>query len=487
MERRRALFLIFIFVFNLLLRLPSLFEPYSYADEGIYLVLGQALRKGLVWYREIHDNKPPMLYLLAAIAGSVFWLRMVLLISNFLNICLIYRLAKKFFEERISLLVMLIFAIFSTIRLFEGQMANAEIFMILPTSAAVLLMARYAIRDTRYGKERKVSTVSLLAGGLFSMATLFKVPAAFDLAGICFFLIFLSGKEILQSIKQVVLIGLGFVIPILATVVYYWSKGALLQYLRAAFLQNIGYLSSWGTGSHQANITQSGLLQRGIILLAILLCLFLLRKRAGKEFLLVMTWFFFSLFGALLSERPYPHYLMQVVPAVSLIIGFLFSKSNLQKLGALGGVGILIFSFVHFRFWHYETIPYCQTFYQYLLGRKTKQEWWGYFGDQIERVYQTGEVVKKETDPEERIFVWGTEPGIYYLSERLPVGRYTVSYHIKDFKAYEETREALEIYQPRLIVKLANEQDFPELNTLLEKEYTLQKTLQNIEIYKKSL
>src|SRR3989339_218386 len=63
-----------------LLRLPGLFEPHRYADEEIYLTLGLGLRKGLVFYRDIHDNKPPLLYLVAAVAGNVFYFRLILMV-----------------------------------------------------------------------------------------------------------------------------------------------------------------------------------------------------------------------------------------------------------------------------------------------------------------------------------------------------------------------------------------------------------------------
>ena len=56
------------------LRVPSLFEPYWYGDEGIYLTIGRAMRSGMELYREVHDNKPPLLYVVAAIAsGREFW------------------------------------------------------------------------------------------------------------------------------------------------------------------------------------------------------------------------------------------------------------------------------------------------------------------------------------------------------------------------------------------------------------------------------
>ena len=69
-------FWVFLFLIFLFLRLPSLFEPYWYGDEGIYLTLGQGVRKGLVLYQQIHDNKPPTLYYLAALGQTVFGFRL---------------------------------------------------------------------------------------------------------------------------------------------------------------------------------------------------------------------------------------------------------------------------------------------------------------------------------------------------------------------------------------------------------------------------
>ena len=62
----------------LILRIPSFFEPFSYGDEMIYLTLGEAVRQGKTLYLFAHDNKPPLLYLIAAIAGNVFWFKVIL-------------------------------------------------------------------------------------------------------------------------------------------------------------------------------------------------------------------------------------------------------------------------------------------------------------------------------------------------------------------------------------------------------------------------
>ena len=48
-----------------------------------------------------------------------------------------------------------------------------------------------------------------------------------------------------------------------------------------------------------------------------------------KRFVLVVLWATFALFGALLSARPYPHYLQQLAAPVSLLVPFIFVAENL--------------------------------------------------------------------------------------------------------------------------------------------------------------
>ena len=64
--------LILILFFTLLLRVPSLLEPFWHGDEGVYMAVGQALLKDLSLYTGAFDNKPPAIYLLSAFSIAVF-------------------------------------------------------------------------------------------------------------------------------------------------------------------------------------------------------------------------------------------------------------------------------------------------------------------------------------------------------------------------------------------------------------------------------
>jgi len=106
--------------FVLLARIPTFFEPYFYGDEMIYLTLGNAIRKGLTLYSQIHDNKPPLLYFTAAIAGNLFWFKAILAFWMLGTIVIFWHLTKTLFEknEKMQQISVVVFAILTTFPLF---------------------------------------------------------------------------------------------------------------------------------------------------------------------------------------------------------------------------------------------------------------------------------------------------------------------------------------------------------------------------------
>lgn len=468
------------------LRLPTLFEPHRYADEEIYLTLGLGLKRGLVLYRDIHDNKPPLLYFIAAIAGNVFWFRFILLVWHGINLVAFWKLTQAVMAKAKIWLIgttTLLFAIATAIPLTEGNIANGENFMIMPATWGAYLLWKY--------RQQQSVKVLTLAGFLFALAFLFKIPVAFDLAGIGLFLFLINAqtvREKLRFITSPALWGLfgGFLIPIGLSISYYASKGAFAPYVKAALFQNIGYLSSWGKISGPSQpVWQNDLIQRGIILIGVTIGLYLLRRQLSKRTLFVVFWFIFSLFGALLSSRPYPHYLLEPMVPFALLVGLLVSERLADKLVLILIAALLPLAVWHYQFWYYKSLPYYQNFWRFVLGQTSTHEYFGFFNG-VNRNYQIAGYVLNHTLPEERIFVWGTEPTIYALSKRLPVGRYTVSYHIADFEAWEETMAALEVEPPSLIVAFPNEsKKFPQLEALLAEQYTPAETVAEAIIYER--
>jgi hypothetical protein len=480
--------LLIILLGVILLRIPTLFEPNRYADEDIYLTIGQGLRKGLVLYRDIHDNKPPLIYILAAFSQGVFGFRLILLFWNLLNVILFWFLAQKILVKKWAVIsASLIFAILSNIPLLEGNISNGEIFLIMPATLAMLLIFGEALR-----KKKERVWVFALAGLSFSCAFLFKVPVVFDFGAACLFLVFFAGeKSLLNSLKYIfsprfLIFVASFFAPIILSILYYWTQGAGGPYVKGALLQNIAYLSSWSGGSQSSGIGglfKSGLVQRGLLVLAITAFLYLVRRRVSLTLAFSSLWFIYAFFGAFLSFRPYPHYLLQViVPASLILVLLLVEKKYLSRAIILGLLALATFFYIKVDFWYYKSLPYYQNFAKFALRLETRNQYFDFFG-KVNRNYQIAQYVVEHSSPTDKIFVWGTEPAIYALSGRLPVGRYTVEYHVADFNGYGETMDYFKKTMPKLIITFPDSRPFPELYKTLREKYILVKKIDNADIY----
>lgn len=473
------LFILLIIVF--ILRIPSFFEPYSYGDEMIYLTLGEAIRHGIPLYKGVHDNKPPLLYLLAAASGSLFWFKAILAGWSIITIFIFWKLTALFFKkEKTQMIATGIFATLTTIPLLEGNIINSELFMIGPTILGFLILLAF-----------KNNTKNLLISGLlFSIAALFKIPAAFDIpAIIAYWLISeknLNKQTLFEIIKKTIILALGFLTPILITFIWFYFAGALKEYFTAAFLQNFGYLSSWRPDDVQKPfLVKNGplLIRASIVFLATLL-LFRFRKKLSKEFIFATLWLFFTLFAVTLSERPYPHYLIQSVAPLSILIAMFFTKQNKEQVYTIVPFFFALLVPVYFKFWYYPTVPYYTKFIKLITNQITIEEYLNTYGSQVSRNYKIAGFLAASSKTYEKIFVWGDGVPIYALSRRLPPGKYVADYHIKDFSTDANTVEVLEKDMPAFIVILPGSKTFPGFDYLIKRNYGITEQIDGAQIWK---
>lgn len=476
------LFVVLILI--VIFRIPNFFEPYSYGDETIYLTLGEGMRNGLTLFRDIHDNKPPLLYAAAALAGSLFWFKAILLFWMLITTVLFWKLAETLFPKntRLHQIATIVFAFFTTIPLFEGNIVNAELFMIGATIGAFLLLF----------KKEHTSRNIFLAGLLFSVGTLFKVPAAFDIPAIVllwFITMKFTQKNFATLFKKTLILAFGFALPIALTFVWYWGKGAFNDYLIAAWLQNFGYLSSFRPDDVQEPfLVKNGplLIRAGIVGFGFLI-LFSLRKKLSKEFIFLCAWLLLSLFAITLSERPYPHYLVQAVPPVALLLGMLFTLQTLEQSLVIIPLSLFLFVPVYFHFWYYKTIPYYTRFYKYAITKTlTVEEYRSTFGGETNRNYKLAEFLMTSSKPSDPVFVWGSNSStVYALAKRLPPIKYVADYHISDFSSQEEVIGQLEQNPPSFVVFLPDSPSFPLLDSLLRDRYGIAETIDGATIWKR--
>ncbi len=441
----------------ILVRVPTLFEPYWYGDEGIYLTIGQSLREGVKLYSEIHDNKPPLLYWMAALAsGREFDFKFVTAAWNIANVIVFYLLALKLFKKTtIASLTSLVFAFFTNYPKLEGNIANAELYFLLPLTLATYLLV-----------EIKSSKHVFAAGIAIGVAGLFKMPA---LVEICIWpLTWLAIRDSRWFKHSLILTG-GTALALLLSWTYFVTQGTAVEYIRAAWLQNLFYVSSWKTtqqGFGLATLSGRAVLA-GILILPILIW--------GRKLGRLGSWFWIgsicNMFAVNLSARPYPHYLLQATLIWALVIIWGF-----QHKGKALGVLIILFLLwtgliKFFGFYNYPVVGYYRNFWYWATKRIDTDSYYKWFGARVVENYEVAKKVQAITKTEEKIFVWGDEPMIYAISRRSPIGKYTAKYHIKDFAAEAITLRLLEDTSSRVIISYGSEDELPGLRELLQTRY----------------
>lgn len=481
-------FLLGISVLFFFLRLPSLIEPYWYGDEGVYQVISKALIEGRELYSQIWDNKPPLLYLIYALFnGDQFGVRILSLIFGIATVILFFKLTTTIFKKQIPAIISTAFfaLIFGT-PVLEGNIANAENFMLLPIiGAAILIYKNSPLISSPADALAKAGHSSLpIAGLLLGTAFLLKTVALFDFAAFTIFLLIISlpenfafknlllvnqkygsrlakksYSEIYKKLRSIgVNFALSFLTPIILTGLYFFINKSFGEFVDAVFIRNINYVGY----ANNLLIPNGLLLLKLIIFLGVLIFLCKKRRSLSKAELFVLLWLIFSFFSSFFSGRPYPHYALLTLPPISALLGLILINKTKQAFFA----AILIISIIlinqTFGPDYFKSVSYYKNSLDFITGKKNVDGYRAFFDNKTQRDYEIASFIKTHALPDDKIFIWGDSPQIYKLAGKLPIGRYTVSYHIVEYDTdASETGQALQKEPPKYIIVLEEAEPFP--------------------------
>jgi 4-amino-4-deoxy-L-arabinose transferase-like glycosyltransferase len=485
--------LLTILLVTFLVRLPSLFEPLWYGDEAIYLAIGQKIANGGMMYLDIFDHKTPGIYYLAAWTISFFgenvWsFRFLLMIWTIAATGAFYFLSKEMFGKKTGVAATLILSALLSTPLLEGNITNSEILMILPTSLAIL-----------FGLRKRF----FLAGVLFSLSFLLKFTGIFDF-GAFFVLILLSVEktQIKKTVQNLLILGVGWLLPILLSAFYFAANGALSAYLDSAFLYNLSY-----TSYRNSFLVGNSLLVLKLLPVIGVFGYFAVRsfqsfRKQGKtnfgyfEFLII--WLVFTFYGATFGGRPYEHYIIQFIPALSLITAVSIFNKPLRKIGlAFASTAIILTLVVGFR--PFVVPSYYTNFFSYLLKRTSFDHYAGTFNKQTPTNYamatflrgceeynSEGKCSLRRNRSRDELYVFADQPAIYFLSDLDPASKYVTFFHVKGSeKTKSDTIASIKRSEPKyILVEIPAPGDFSDLEKLLRSSYNLFALYENIAIYK---
>ncbi len=494
--------------FVLVLRIPNFFEPYWYGDEGIYLTIGNGIRVGDRLYVDIVDHKTPLIYYFASV-GSQLNFRILLVTWMLLTTIAFYRLSERLFKNKYStFLATFAFVLSTTLPLFEGNIPNGELFVMgfVLFGFWILSYSSYFASFVTQPDEKKHHSdwqIITVSGILFGLGILTKVPGLLDACAA--FMIGWFGtlqnlkthtlqstiKKLLpKTLLHMLILAGGIALPILISVVYYVLRGSGEAYLNFGLLYNLHYSGNWDLGFTNPLLAFSfTLVGKFLFVVAGVLALSLLTKFFTPQQQFIATWTLFALFASLLSNRPYPHYYLQIFPPLALLLGYGLEKLNKQlrifQYASIALIAVMVFAVM--KILHvggYPVISYYQRNLKLLTGQMSYHDYRNSFEWIMEDNYKAAEIISRSHD--KYMFIWGTNPTLYALTKKQPTGRFTVSFHIIDLKVYDETFKSIVDKKPEYIVVMNNETaELPGLRAYLRDNYIANNSFEHFVLWRK--
>jgi hypothetical protein len=542
--------------------LPNLRYPLG-RDQATYCVIGQGLLHGQLLYRNLWDNKPPGIFyvyaLIVKVFGPAMWCVGVVDILWLLAIsCCIFFFARRYLGPPAAALAM----VFNAVRhCRQGYIhaAQPEAFLMLCVFGAWFLLRRGAATagqttgsPASEGVTNKVETappfsslrpkqgfllVGCLATGLILGAAFwlkYNAVAFFPFLLLVPFLDFhpwdngavrprlkISRKDWLV---RMLLVAAGFVLAILGVVAYFWVAGAwpamkevqfevLPRYGAGVFHWDFAFLV-WALRQSQFHL---GFLTEIMVPLSLLIAW---RRREVALLAPALLMALAAYIAAAMQGRFFPYYFETCYTFFSMFWGYVCVKTwqgfqhlrgvfRQHKWGLARAMLWLVLAGLVISLLSEESVRVAQQ-YRFLGDWWRNPEasyrvyWWQLPLDKLSDQLRVINYLKKNSGPDDEVYVWGTAPLINFLAQRRNPSRFVSNLGLISTWGPESWRRelvrTLETKRPRYVVVVRNDEIpivsytmmdsekylrvYPALADLLKHQYQSEVNLGDFEIYR---
>lgn len=432
-------------------------------DETFLATEARVINDGGQLYHDVVDRKPPIVpYLYAAVfrlTGSedLVWVRLLALGAHVATALLLAAIARRRWGDVAGAGAAMLYLVASGgLVLEDSQPANFEVFMLPPMCAAMYFADR----------ERTA------ASGVFAaVATLVKQVAATTMLPLAY----LAWRR--DRLAGLVRVGIAFVVPIAIAAVLFGGS----DFMFWVFTGTGSYLDASGSRSVVLHRLSSGF---GLFLAANLgaLILVLGAWRRWREDADLWLWLVGALIGVSAGFRFFGHYYLQLAPPFTLLAAGTLVRAKrtvLALAGTLAVASVAVFIVLALTYQNPKLLhPY----------------------DRIATAIQA------RTSPDDRIFVWGQFPQLYWASDRPPATRFLAVGFLTGFSggrskqlvgpqyavpgAWDDFEADLAAHPPKLVVDASEGTVFDvgafrEFATYLSENYTPVARVDGVVLYER--
>ncbi len=434
----------------ILFLMPLFGAPFE-RDQGLYGVIARGWLQGSVPYRDLWDNKGPVLFLwyMAAfklLGEGVVAPRLLAALGTAAAVPFVWSSARTLLGPRKGLLAALFFGIAFANPFLQAN-ANAEILMLCPLAAGFWAFTNGASGGRQFW--------FVLAGVFTALAALTKQAAAGPLAGYGLWLIVLAWRhrdERARHIRSLSMLGAGVLVGLAPFIVYFAAKGALYDFWYATVQFNFIFS---GENPIILKLLPPLLLDPAPLLGGLLLWVLAvvggmrLWRRRDRVAGLVLSFAVFSELAAQSMGKVSAHYSVGLLPAAAILAAVGFDSvledwhEGRRKLGyavvACALVSVSVSAFLYARPTSDDRFVVQYTFRDYAYRSLEARS--------------IAERVDALTGPDDYVYEFGRQSDIYFLADRKPASRWVHNraYGI-DPAMLPEVLHDLDVHQPKLVL-----------------------------------
>lgn len=423
---------------SLALRLTFLNEPIE-RDEGFYSAIGLQLLDGAILYRDIAEQKGPLLFYLYAFGLATFGksaeaLRIFTAFYNLVTLCGVYWIAREVAGQRAGLVAALIYAVFSSVPMMQAAGSNAEVFLALP----LVLTACYLLSWMRTGRQ----FLLIFAGLACVSALLIKLVAA-PLALLAWIVVTITARNCRTHLSSQAYFLLPQIVVVAIMLALLAQVGALSYFIQFTLVGAIKYVANTNSvnlyGPALSMVLQvlwAELMPISVLGLGLLLVIPLIGKDNRLLYVCLLPWA--ALGAVLIPGKNFPHYFINLVPFLSATTAIAILSCFNAKHTAIRWISLIPALFLVF------LIAKEHEFYWKMTSDEVSIAKYG--SDEFVRAKNIALWIKERTSPEDYIFHWGFNPQVYLISGRRFLPRFISSMDVSGYGNTPALRQELAGY-----------------------------------------